>query len=266
MKNLIKWQTSKIIVTAVCIMLVNDIDAIEFERFALSTDNIESSLNKSYKRQKAYENSRPNNRAKKKNQPSDYFYKQDRGSFNNDRQIRSAYRMRGKGTPQFAVKANLINTVTSTLSVGAEVRLTKNVTFNTSASWNPWTYNAEENTKFKFLLVEPEIRYWSCESFNGHFFGIHGHYAYYNVGSLPSPFSETMNQHRFEGQLAGAGISYGYHWLLSPRWSLDAEIGAGYAKLWYEKYPCLTCAKVLTNENKNYWGITRAGLSIVYLF
>jgi putative salt-induced outer membrane protein YdiY len=75
-----------------------------------------------------------------------------------------------------------------------------------------------------------------------------------------------MNLYRFEGQLAGVGISYGYHWILGPRWSLEAEIGAGYARLWYDKYPCRQCAKLLTNEKLNYWGLTRAGINLIYLF
>ena len=205
---------------------------------------------------------------KRRDQNSNYLYRPGLSfSTGSDRQVYNAYRKRGKGTPQFAVKTNVLSLMTSSLSLGAEIRLTRKTTFQTSASWNPWTYNEETNTKFKYLLVEPEVRVWTCEAFNGHFFGLHGHYAYYNVGALPVvPFSEELNQHRFEGQLAGAGVSYGYHWLLGTRWSIDAEIGAGYARLWYDRYPCQTCAKVIGSETKNYWGITRLGVSLVYLF
>ena len=170
-------------------------------------------------------------------------------------------------TPRFAVKTNLLYDLTTSLNLGIEFGLGRKTTLDLSFNWNPWTYNREENTKFKFFLFQPELRYWTCEAFRGHFFGVHGHYAYYNVGRLPTPlFSETMNMHRFEGQLAGAGISYGYHWIINPRWSLEAEIGAGYARLWYDKYPCQRCAKLLVNEKKNYWGLTRAGINLIYVF
>ena len=182
-----------------------------------------------------------------------------------DRQFAPAYRMRE--TPYFALKTNILHDLTTSLNLGVEVRLGRKITLDVPFTLNPWMYNKEDNMKFKFFLVQPELRYWTCEAFNGHFFGLHGHYAYYNVGHLPTPpFSETMNLYRFEGQLAGAGISYGYHWLISPRWSFEAEIGAGYARLWYDKYPCQTCAKLLTSEKKNYWGLTRAGLSFLFLF
>ena len=192
-------------------------------------------------------------------------YRPNKKSSLSDRQFAPAYRMRE--TPYYAVKTNILHDLTTSVHLGAEVRLQRRLTFDIPFTLNPWTFNKEENTKFKFFLFQPELRYWHCEAFNGHFFGLHGHYAYYNVGHLPKPpFSDTMNQNRFEGQLAGAGISYGYHWLMSPRLSIEAEIGAGYAQLWYDKYPCQTCAKYLTSEKKNYWGITRAGISLIYLF
>ena len=170
-------------------------------------------------------------------------------------------------TPRFAIKTNLLYDFTTVLNLSTEFALSHNTTLDLSFNWNPWTYNKEENTKFKFFLFQPELRYWTCEAFRGHFWGIHGHYAYYNVGHLPNPiFPKALNQYRFEGQLAGAGLSYGYHWILGPRWSLEAEIGAGYARMWYDKYPCQQCAKLLTNEKLNYWGLTRAGINLIYLF
>jgi len=170
-------------------------------------------------------------------------------------------------TPRFAIKTNLLYDLTTTPNLAVEFAMGRKTTLDLSFNLNPWTYNKEENTKFKFFLFQPELRYWTCEAFRGHFFGLHGHYAYYNVGHLPKPlFSETMNQYRFEGQLAGAGVSYGYHWIIGKRWSLEAEIGAGYARLWYDKYPCQSCAKLITSDNKNYWGITRAGINLIYIF
>ena len=170
-------------------------------------------------------------------------------------------------TPRFAIKTNLLYGLATTLNLSTEFALEHNTTLDLSFNWNPWTYNKEENTKFKFFLFQPELRYWTCEAFKGHFFGLHGHYAYYNVGHLSNPpFPEAMNLYRFEGQLAGAGLSYGYHWILGMRWSMEAEIGAGYARLWHDKYPCQNCGKLITNEKKNYWGLTRAGINLIYIF
>ena len=172
---------------------------------------------------------------------------------------------RFKETPRIAVKTNLLYDLTTTLNLATEFRVARKVTLDLSVNLNPWMFDKEENTKFNFLLFQPEFRFWTCEAFNGHFFGLHGHYAYFNVSSLPSPpFSETMNQHRFEGQLAGAGVSYGFNWIIRPRWGMEFEIGAGYARLWYDKYPCAACTKALESVTKDYWGVTRIGLSLIY--
>ena len=192
-------------------------------------------------------------------------YKPRRNSSMANKQFAPAYRMRE--TPHYALKTNLLSDLTTSMNLGAEFRIWRKMTIDVPLTLNPWMYNKEENTKFKFFLFQPELRYWDCEAFNGHFLGIHGHYSYYNVGHMPSsPFSETMNTYRFEGKLAGAGVSYGYHWFISPRWSFEAEIGAGYARLQYDKFPCQNCAKLLSRESKNYWGVTRVGLNLIYVF
>ncbi len=167
-------------------------------------------------------------------------------------------------TPSFAIKSNLLYDATATFNLGTEIKLTDSWTLDIPINYNPWTFS--DNKKWKHILVQPEIRWWTCNAFNGHFFGLHGHYAYYNIGALGNPpFSEYMNTHRFEGWLAGAGISYGYHWLLGKRWSLEATVGLGYAYLDYDKYPCTKCGEKLGSEMKNYVGPTRAGISLIYM-
>ena len=69
---------------------------------------------------------------------------------------------------------------------------------------------------------------------------------------------------KFAIKIYGAGISYGYHWILKNRWSMEATIGAGYARLNYDKYACGKCGEKLGHNNKNYFGPTKIGLSIIY--
>jgi len=171
-----------------------------------------------------------------------------------------------KETPNFTVKTNMLYNLATSPNLGVEYRFARKWTVELPVTVNPWTYNKDENRKFKFVLVQPELRFWTCEEFNGHFFGLHGHYAIFNVSSLPNPpFTITMNQHRYQGWLIGAGLSYGVQWPISARWGLEAEIGAGYARLKYDQFPCDVCARqIKTDVIKDYWGITRLGLSLVY--
>ena len=110
--------------------------------------------------------------------------------------------------------------------------------------------------------MQPEVRYWLCEKFNGHFFGLHAHYAEYNVGGIG--FNETFRHNRYQGHLCGAGISYGYQWLIGKRWNLEATIGVGYARLWDRKYPIADCGEVLRTRSRNYFGPTKIGLSFIF--
>ena len=180
-----------------------------------------------------------------------------------NRKYAPAYRLRE--LPRLTVSTNVLHDLTTSMNLGAEVKLDRKVTLQMPVTYNPWTYNREENVKFKFLLAQPELRYWTCEAFDGHFFGLHGHYGYFNAGGLPKvPFSEALNQYRYEGYLAGAGVSYGFVFPISTRWGVEANIGVGFAKIWYDKFPCQHCAKQLKSDTKTYWGVTRAGLSLVY--
>ncbi|NDV66760.1 DUF3575 domain-containing protein [Bacteroides sp. 224] len=164
-------------------------------------------------------------------------------------------------TPRFAIKSNLLYDATATLNLGIEFKTGRKFTIDIPANYNAWTFS--ENRKWKHFLVQPELRYWLCEPFHGHHLGIHGHYGQYNVGNLP--FGGHLKEYRYEGWLAGGGLSYGYHWLLSNRWSLEAGIGVGYAYLSYDKYPCDKCGDLLNKNNKHYVGITKAAISLIYI-
>lgn len=168
-----------------------------------------------------------------------------------------------KDSPQAGIKTNLLYDATTTFNLGVEFRLSNKTSLDVSGNWNPWTFGNDR--KWKHLLAQPEFRLWTKETFSGHFFGIHSHYAYYNIGNLPkSPFSQNMKDHRYEGWLVGAGIGYGHRWNLSHRWGLEAEIGVGYAYMDYDKYKCGACGKKLGSDTKHYFGPTKAALSLVY--
>ena len=142
-------------------------------------------------------------------------------------------------------------------------------TFDTQVGMNFFFYTKDvtssryKTKKFSHWLVQPEARYWLCEKFNVHFFVLHAHYADYNVGGLKF-LSKNMENHRYQGNLYGAGLSYGYQWLLSDRWSMEAVLGIGWAHLDYDKYPCATCGTVLKSDTKDYFGVTKAAISIIY--
>ncbi len=146
-----------------------------------------------------------------------------------------------------------------------ELSLGKKTTLELGGGFNLWTF--ENNKKVKHWLAQPELRYWFCESFNGHFFGIHAHGAQYNVGGWDIPVGrlKTFKDHRYEGYLYGAGLSYGYQWVLSPRWNFELSLGGGFARIHYDKYPCVTCGAKVDEGGHNYLGVTKAAISLIYM-
>jgi outer membrane protein OmpA-like peptidoglycan-associated protein len=162
------------------------------------------------------------------------------------------------------VKTNLLYDATATFNLGFEVRTGERTSLDVPLSYNPFEFS--ENRKWKHFLIQPEIRRWLGDgAFDGHFLGAHAHYAYYNVGNLPSgPFSEFMRDHRFQGWLAGIGVSYGYrlNFRNSPL-ALEATIGLGYAYQDYKTYECPRCGELLGSASKHYFGPTKIGVSLV---
>lgn len=48
--------------------------------------------------------------------------------------------------------------------------------------------------------------------------------------------NRQIANNRYQGNLAGFGISYGYQWMISPQWNMEAGISLGYAHLNYKRY------------------------------
>lgn len=122
--------------------------------------------------------------------------------------------------PKIAIKTNALYWATSTPNLGLEIGLAKKLTLDISGNYNPWKFS--DNKQLKHWLVQPELRYWLCERFNGSFFGLHGHYADADISNL-NMFG--LGHDRYDGKIYGAGISYGYQWILKNvgAWKLPSE-------------------------------------------
>lgn len=171
---------------------------------------------------------------------------------------------------KIAIKTNVLYDVTTTMNIGVEYALSPNWTVDVSGSYNPWTFS--ENKKWKHWLVQPEARYWLCEKFNGHFFGVHLQGGQFNIGNLNTSFNffgthfSKLKDARFEGWFLGTGLAYGYAWMLNKHWNLEMEIGFGYSYVDYDEFYCPVCADKRKEGTHHYVGPTKAALNLVYVF
>ncbi len=170
-----------------------------------------------------------------------------------------------------AVKTNLFyGAYTLTPNLGIEVGVGERGTLDIGVGYNPWNLNGSEenNDKLVHLLGNIEYRYWLCEKFNGHFFGAHILGTQYNIGGheLPLLFGKGSEAFRHQGWAAGIGVSYGYQFVLGEHWNLELNVGIGYVYLSYDKYQCPKCSDIIGASQRSYFGPTKGGLSLIYLF
>ena len=167
---------------------------------------------------------------------------------------------------QWVVKTNLLYDAATSINLGAETKLSDKWTLDVSGNVNPWSFS--ENRQLKHILLQPEARYWFCGIFNRDFIGVHMHGSIFNAGRLDLPGdigAKNIQLNRYKGWLAGAGVSYGYHWILRKRWSIEATVGVGYAYIEYDRYTlCEDCIQKSGSKHRHYFGPTKLGVSLIY--
>ncbi len=170
-----------------------------------------------------------------------------------------------------AIKTNLLADAFLNPNLGLEIGLAPKWTLDVSGQFNGWKLSHDR--QWKHWAVQPEARYWLCDRFSGHFFGAHLHGGQYNIGGFNGGINflgtdtRKIKDTRYQGWFAGAGVSYGYAWILNLHWNLEAELGIGYSYTRYDQFRCSGCGKrIRTDHPHNYVGITRAAVNIVYLF
>lgn len=171
----------------------------------------------------------------------------------------------------FAIKTNILYDATTTLNLGIEFGLAPKWTMDISGNYNPW--DLPSGKLVKHAMVQPEFRYWFCDRFSRHFLGFHAIGGIYNVGNIPNNIKigsldlSPLSNYRLEGWGIGAGIAYGYAFILGEHWNLEFEIGAGYIYTENDKFQCVECGKRLAdNIPYHYFGPTKANIGLVYVF
>lgn len=169
-----------------------------------------------------------------------------------------------------AVKTNLLGDAFANVNAGVEIGLAPRWTVDLSGQFNGWDVGGH---KWKHWLVQPEARYWFCDRFAKHFVGFHVLGGQYNFGNiknnvsfLGSDFSK-LTDHRYQGSAIGAGVAYGYAFVLGRSWNLEFEVGAGYIYTQFDTFECWECGrKVAENTPHHYVGPTKAAINLVYVF
>ncbi|MCM1033547.1 MAG: DUF3575 domain-containing protein [Odoribacter sp.] len=174
------------------------------------------------------------------------------------------------GAQTVSIKSNLLYDAALSPNLGIEVGVAPKWSIDLSGNFNNWNVSGHQ---WKHWFIQPEARYWLCERFGGHFLAAHAIAGEYNFGNLDNSFKmlgsdfSGLSDKRYQGWSAGLGIGYGYTWMLSKHWSIEAEIAVGWIYTRYDVYPCATCGtKLESNRAHNYVGPTKAAVNLIYVF
>ena len=177
---------------------------------------------------------------------------------------------------RIGVKTNALYLATSTPNIGLEYAFSDRFSLELEGGYNPWTLDSDRNMKAKHFLVSPEVRYWFCEAFNGHFIGINANYTLFNLSGVDVPavffpsarsamVLEDLKNRRSEGWAAGAGLTYGCVWPIARRWNLECTVGLGYWYTDYDKFENRKCGLFQEHVSHGAFGPTALGISFIYL-
>ena len=129
-----------------------------------------------------------------------------------------------------AVKTNLLHDVLLSPSLGVELVTGDRGSVHVAGTYNPF---GSSERKWRNWSVQPEYRFWMHQAMTGPFVGVNAVAGGYNIAGLD--ILGLGDKHR-QGTFYGAGLSAGWHQILSTRWSLELTLGADYVRTTYDRY------------------------------
>ena len=91
-------------------------------------------------------------------------------------------------------------------------------------------------------------------------------YSHYNVGGIKFPFGlyGGVKDRRLQGDLMALGAKYGYGWMLSRSWAVEAEAGVAVGYAWFKEYDCPHCGSYLGKDDRIFL-LPQLGINVVYI-
>lgn len=165
-----------------------------------------------------------------------------------------------------AIHNNIVYDMAKSLSLGTEISLKPRTTLELYGSVRPWKETSSEINKH--WLVQAQYRFYTCQKYNGFYWGPYIHGGEYNMENPDLPFGllKGIGGARYEGWLVGGGLGIGYEFALAKHFNIGIEAGGGYTYLDFDKYNCGTCGFKTDEGSYNYWGVSKLGLNLIYLF
>lgn len=177
------------------------------------------------------------------------------------------------GQHQVALRNNILYDATLTPNIGMEVGLNSVWSVGVNVGLNAWDIDKEKNKKWRHVLVSPFTRkYFSLKRDSvetvrrAQYLEADLIYSHFNVGNTKIPFGlyKSVQDRRLQGDLIALGGKYGYSWILSRNWYVEAEAGVAVGYAWFKEYDCPVCGSFLGNDNRIFL-LPQLGINVVYI-
>ena len=182
-----------------------------------------------------------------------------------------------------ALRNNLLYDATLTPNIGAELRIDSAWTAGVNIGLNAWDIDKSKNKKWRHFLIAPNIRRYfghkSDKPASSSLWGIPADasrhisyleldaiYSHFNVGNTKIPFGlyKSIQDRRLQGDLFALGGKYGYSWILSRDWRLEAEAGIAIGYAWFKEYDCDHCGTFYGKGDRIFL-LPQLGINVVYI-
>ncbi len=126
---------------------------------------------------------------------------------------------------RIGLKTNALYWLAGTPNIGAEFRLNRHLTLDVEGAGNKLSV---KNNSIRAFTFSPEMRWWfSARPQVGHFVG---------VTAMAADYKLQLKGKHHNGDMFGAGFTYGYAFVLGKRWSMEATAGVGMAYIREHKW------------------------------
>lgn len=154
---------------------------------------------------------------------------------------------------RIAIKSNALTLSLLSPSLGVEAQVSRHNTLGVEFQGSPF---AAGSLSLKHCNVMPEVRHY--------FSGRPGAHHFVGLMALYSGYSLHLFHRNMRGDALGIGPTYGYCFVLGPRWSLETSLGAGLVHYEMKHYRDGHARPTRRNKVKNMFLPMRAAVSFTY--
>lgn len=173
----------------------------------------------------------------------------------------------GAAAQRVALKNNLLYDAALTPNISLEFYLANRWTLEVGAGFNPFPLNDDIEHKWRHVLVNAEAKYWFCSVFERDFIAVNAGWTHFNVSGGMYPVGwiyPSVKDYRYQGDAVMAGISYGWHFIVSPHVSFELEAGVDGGYAWYDRFQCARCGSLIDSP-RQWFAVPKAGINLVIM-